>query len=585
MLKTEENGYFSGSSGYRVAPKENIIRGSNESSNGTFNKFPKSTLNDDGNFSGTSLMAKQMWGSYTTDDGLIYLQVPGGYSSSQATSIRLLLYPQGQTPNTVGNLTGYIRDSGFINASNEYIGVTFTLPAQNTEYNFVWMAYIGSAWEARWVPVKGARYLTSPYSLQTEKPNKPVAASNSMGVIFEITRDDGVIAEPFRTYSYAARQLFLNACIQVNEDTKWRGDLINPYPVRKFVQQTVTFSTTFDFGYNQSNVNTIVQVLNELSTMTGRNFTYIGDNMSANVVIRVGTMQSLFNSGPNSDFIQMGHWSHYAPGGPIQYGNVEVATDGADFSSFAGICREEIAQCLGAGNDWKTRDTVFCEFPYPTKGANGYYPVDKEVMKILYSPDMPVGETFSKVGDMLCVPYYYGRYIQAGVPFGFALSNLSQNVPYKWRAFSVEYDYNYNIGHPFSPYTAWQYFTSYSRSAYFDWTYAGKDTSGNLVLGKQKQAMGYYVGATEWTNLQNNINALLGVKGMNQYSVFPWYNGDGSFTTANSGGVFYYYHFNQVCNAIRELNPPTAPPSNKSSGVTITAYDMNLLMDSINSIS
>lgn len=89
--------------------------------------------------------------------------------------------------------------------------------------------------------------------------------------------------------------------------------------------------------------------------------------------------------------------------------------------------------------------------------------------------------------------------------------------------------------------------------------------------------------ATEWTALQNKCNEWLDYKGLSQFSFYSTYNGDGSFTIANSGGTFYYYFFNQVRNAISLMNPSV--PASVVSKQAITASMLNALVTSINAIT
>lgn len=82
------------------------------------------------------------------------------------------------------------------------------------------------------------------------------------------------------------------------------------------------------------------------------------------------------------------------------------------------------------------------------------------------------------------------------------------------------------------------------------------------------------VSAAEWNDFASRIDSFRKYKGLGSYG----------FTTASSGGDFYYWIFNQAVNGISAMSPPTPPPSTVSSGQTVTAYMLNGLRDSLNSI-
>jgi hypothetical protein len=101
------------------------------------------------------------------------------------------------------------------------------------------------------------------------------------------------------------------------------------------------------------------------------------------------------------------------------------------------------------------------------------------------------------------------------------------------------------------------------RPSSFSWT-TSKTSGGN-----------FNVSASEWTNLQNNINSVRSYKNMYAYS----------FTTVSYGQNFEAYLFNQAVSSISEMNPPISTPSTVVSGQTIYASYLNGLVNSINSIS
>lgn len=115
--------------------------------------------------------------------------------------------------------------------------------------------------------------------------------------------------------------------------------------------------------------------------------------------------------------------------------------------------------------------------------------------------------------------------------------------------------------------------TKSNRPQNFAWT--NSKVSGNS----------FNLTASEWNGFLNRINEFRTYKGLTTFNFYDYYHGDYSFTRAYSGNYFYAYMFNQAVNAISAMNPPTSPPSTKSSGQSIYASYLNGLRDSLNSIS
>lgn len=105
--------------------------------------------------------------------------------------------------------------------------------------------------------------------------------------------------------------------------------------------------------------------------------------------------------------------------------------------------------------------------------------------------------------------------------------------------------------------------TSSSRPTNFSWT-TSKSTGGEFNLT-----------ALEWNDLCAKVNQFRVYKSLSVYT----------FTSASTGGTFYYYMFNEVRTAISAMNPPTALPSSATSGGDIHASMLNGLVGSLNSIT
>lgn len=116
---------------------------------------------------------------------------------------------------------------------------------------------------------------------------------------------------------------------------------------------------------------------------------------------------------------------------------------------------------------------------------------------------------------------------------------------------------------PTYPNGRWYNAGSYAVTMQFSWTNA-KSSGGSFNLT-----------AAEWNALTSNIN---GVRAANGYGSY-------GFTTAYSGDNFQAFYFNQAVNAITPMSPSILPPSTVTSGDTIYASSLNLLVASINSKS
>lgn len=164
--------------------------------------------------------------------------------------------------------------------------------------------------------------------------------------------------------------------------------------------------------------------------------------------------------------------------------------------------------------------------------------------------------------------YVNGAFFSNGTTGGTLHYSAAPNTYYSIEVYSRD-----NAGNTGGPATASLTTPAPPRPSNFSWTYP-------------KNQNGYFnLTASEWTNLQNKCNDFRQYKGISLFSFYSYYNGLGSFTSANSGQTFYYYHFNQVRNAIDGCAPPVAVPSSVSSGQRITAKMLNDLRDSLNSIS
>lgn len=103
-----------------------------------------------------------------------------------------------------------------------------------------------------------------------------------------------------------------------------------------------------------------------------------------------------------------------------------------------------------------------------------------------------------------------------------------------------------------------------TRPSNFAWTVAKVSGGTNTIL------------STEWNSLLERINAFRLYKGLAYIY---------TFIEAVKGNDFTATMFNQAVNIINTMSPPTSPPTTKSAGQVVYASDLNLLRDSLNSIT
>lgn len=107
------------------------------------------------------------------------------------------------------------------------------------------------------------------------------------------------------------------------------------------------------------------------------------------------------------------------------------------------------------------------------------------------------------------------------------------------------------------------------RPAYFNWDYNPTTGTTSKIQGQP-----FDLKATEWNRLTDNINSVRQYKGYSYY----W------FTTALQGSQFTAAFYNEAVNAINDMLPFFNQLSTVSSGDTITAYLMNIIVTRLNGI-
>jgi hypothetical protein len=386
----------------------------------------------------------------------------------------------------------------------------------------------------------------------------------------------------FQNYTPEERQYFYSICLNSRESVNWRFNESFPTVLKRWTKPVVRYKSTFLSSAvgNSSYYNDLLSSnLNELnSIISGSGVTLqLVTTGDYDIEVTFGTASELGFVYP--DFRYNGQWfANWDGNGVLYSGWIKLATDPIDMS-FQAIMHEEVAQVLGAGNDGNAyKNSCFYENIF--SGRPTTYPdIDQKVLKLLYCEDLPVGGSSAAIARMINCMAVSGSSLPDKKLY-FNKTELKPNTQYKFQAWSVAIGSYY--ADLFSLPSGYSYFTTPVDP--FIWKYAGYNSSGTLITGPQKLANhGFYISANdEWNKFQIKINQALSDKGLSQFSFFNYYHGDNSFTVASPNGNFYYYFFNQIRNAILDLNPNANVPASKVSGSIIYASDLNQLVDAFN---
>ena len=158
------------------------------------------------------------------------------------------------------------------------------------------------------------------------------------------------------------------------------------------------------------------------------------------------------------------------------------------------------------------------------------------------------------------------------------ISSTYNNPPYPYSFLGLSPSTTYYIGCyiwvPSMPTPVTLQTVSYTtsanpRPAYFSWDYNPTTGTSDKIQGQP-----FDLKATEWNNFTANINAV------RQYKNYSYY----WFTQAQQGVRFTAAYFNEAVDAINAMLPQFNQLPRVSSGDTITAYLMNIIVSRLNSI-
>lgn len=253
-------------------------------------------------------------------------------------------------------------------------------------------------------------------------------------------------------------------------------------------------------GYENITEQYVQEWCDEFNSITGQNFRISQDDFHT-VELQIGS---------KSDFgwsSQSGSWSSPTWGEGETYAGVitasycKVAVD-ASPRSFKSVLWEELTQATGCGYDqFYEQDTLHFDFAVGDITSN--VGLDKELLQLLYTEDLKVGDVRAKVARDI-----NARNHVRTSSSGYQLEFLIKGANYRVRAWNVDGDWN------FSKKTNWVYFTSSVGSE--KWSWKGLNPSGSK----------FNLTASQWNEFADKVNELRVTNGYSEYNFEPAVSGE-----------------------------------------------------------
>ena len=147
------------------------------------------------------------------------------------------------------------------------------------------------------------------------------------------------------------------------------------------------------------------QIMNEINTLATDGFfiSKVPDSLSSNYYIFLGSADEYAAMYPSLSNLVKTNWGlfsiRYNGAGQLYRGYMYVDIHRADQIEQRHLLREELTQSLGLGND----SSKYTESIFQTKWTrtNAYSDIDRELIRLLYHPDMPIGLERSQVSEVL----------------------------------------------------------------------------------------------------------------------------------------------------------------------------------------
>lgn len=388
-----------------------------------------------------------------------------------------------------------------------------------------------------------------------------------------------ITPSPFEGYSDSVRALFYETACQETE-IAYEGKFYNK-KFKRWENKEVTVGINFmssvkspslqrDFkSYVVQACSTINKIVSGsgllLKTVDGLTNGTIADIDEGNGIgeIKVwwGDYKELWDENvPESGFRYFGQWENNEHNNRLEYiteGLVTLCTEKVWMMNFQGIAFEEIAECLGAGNDvFHIANSVYSDFWFPNKNLNSSlelepYDCDRQVLELLYNYNLPSNTDNWIIAQIINAPNGARAFdnAESHVSSGSVDLSFLNGSAYKIRLVSAEI-----FGT--SAYTEWIDFSSES-SRPENWYWTTDIRQGARTLFRRSNVY-MPITATEWNSLCSRINEFREYKGLVRYN----------FTHVSSGTRITAGLYNEAVYAINEINDNNKTSIPQASDVT-----------------
>jgi hypothetical protein len=397
---------------------------------------------------------------YTKENGDIYFFIPNALGWG---SVNLKLFNHNANPDTATPVV-----STTVSASGlDYIEPTFF---GLTPGNFYDLYAYPSGTTDRYAMKNclSAKTLNPPTTLAANLASKRLTANHASGqtekIIFQIENLDTTSSY---AYTRAERQYFYDICLRDNEEYSQRRYFGDVVLLTRWTKSNVTFKCNFQpsvssatHSFYESAVEDVLDEINAIIGSSGVSTSLITSG-TPDVEISIGNHLENWGYVPPEDGSGQyfnGEWFHSDSSGVITSGTVKINTTVIS-QSLSSLLREELAQVMGAGNDWITyKDSAFFIGQHMSKASTGYPSYDQAVLKLLYTEGLPVGSSNQAIAKMVNVTIDVTA-INDVSPSAFAPISafLTNEESYQYRAFEVAN--GFTGADYFSSYTSWNSFT------------------------------------------------------------------------------------------------------------------------------
>ncbi|MDC0591930.1 DUF2927 domain-containing protein [Balneolaceae bacterium] len=152
-----------------------------------------------------------------------------------------------------------------------------------------------------------------------------------------------------------------------------------------------------------SELNTIINEINSLSTL-GFSHEIVDDSLQSNYYIYFGSGRSYAEIFPSQSNLVESNWGlftiYWDSSNELFTGHMYVDTYRASLNEQKHLLREELTQSLGLARDsYLYSDSIFQQ-AFSTK-VTKYAQIDKDLIRLLYHPEMSVGLNANQVDSIL----------------------------------------------------------------------------------------------------------------------------------------------------------------------------------------